>query len=250
MTKRVKWSGTLALSAAMLFSATAIALPPAHSVDELPILKPEKQHTVASHRVARFFTRDHFKQMELDNALSEQILVRYLDMLDYNKMFFLAEDIKQANEYKHLFDDMILTGKLSGAYALYHKSLQRRFEMYSYALSLLDEEQPFDFTVPGDKFHYQRKDAPWATSIEELHELWRQRVKFDALSLKLTAKEWPEIVETLGKRYNNALKRLTMTNSEDVFQTVMNAFARTVEAHTSYLSPSTAERFQQDMNIR
>lgn len=249
MTKRVKWSGTLALSAAMLFSATAIALPPAHSVDELPILKPEKQHTVASHRVARFFTRDHFKQMELDNALSEQILVRYLDMLDYNKMFFLAEDIKQANEYKHLFDDMILTGKLSGAYALYHKSLQRRFEMYSYALSLLDEEQPFDFTVPGDKFHYQRKDAPWATSIEELHELWRQRVKFDALSLKLAAKEWPEIVETLGKRYNNALKRLTMTNSEDVFQTVMNAFARTVEAHTSYLSPSTAERFQQDMNL-
>lgn len=249
MTMRVKRKGGLALTIALLLSASTYALPPAHSVDELPALKPEQQHSVASHRVARFFTRDHFKQMELDNALSEKILARYLEMLDYSKMFFLAEDIQQADEYKHLFDDMILTGKLNGAYALYQKSLERRFEMYSYALTLLDEEKPFDFAVPGDKFHYQRKDAEWATSKEELHELWRQRVKFDALSLKLTEKEWPDIVETLGKRYNNALKRLTMTNSEDVFQTVMNAFARSVEAHTSYLSPSNAERFQQDMNL-
>src|SRR5690606_36457420 len=129
MTKRVKWSGTLALSAAMLFSATAIALPPAHSVDELPILKPEKQHTVATHRVARFFTRDHFKQMELDNALSKLLLVHKQIMLDYNKMFCLAEDIKRAKEYILLFDKIILTGKLRAADALNHKSLQRRFEM-------------------------------------------------------------------------------------------------------------------------
>src|SRR5690554_8105674 len=131
MTKRAMSKFALVVSMALGFSAPAIAIPPAHTPEQLPTLQPQEQHGVASGRVARFFTRDHFKQMELDNALSAQILERYLEMLDYNKMFFLAEDIKQANEYKHLFDDMILTGKLSGAYALYHKSLQRRFEMYS-----------------------------------------------------------------------------------------------------------------------
>ncbi len=29
----------------------------------------------------------------------------------------------------------------------------------------------------------------------ELNELWRKRVKYDALNLKLTGKEWPEIKE-------------------------------------------------------
>lgn len=67
--------------------------------------------------------------------------------------------------------------------------------------------------------------------------------------LKLAGKEWPEIKETLDKRYNNAIKRLTQTKSEDVFQTYMNAFAREVDPHTSYLSPRNAEQFQSEMNL-
>jgi len=42
---------------------------------------------------------------------------------------------------------------------------------------------------------------------------------------------------------------LSQTNSEDVFQLVMNSFGRAIEAHTSYLSPRNADRFQQEMNL-
>ncbi|PWW15126.1 MULTISPECIES: carboxy terminal-processing peptidase [Pseudidiomarina] len=249
MSKKGFTRKAIAVFIGLSLSQVALALPPAHQLDELPELAPAAQHSVASQRVKNFFTRYHFKQMELDNELSEQILERYLEMLDYNKMFLLASDIEQAQEYRLLFDDMIDSGKLSPAFSLYQKSLQRRFERYSYALSLLDEEQPFDFTKTGDKYHFQREDADWPAAATELDELWRQRVKYDALNLTMAGKEWPEVVETLGKRYNNALKRLTQTNSEDVFQTVMNAFARSVEAHTSYLSPVNSERFEQNMNL-
>lgn len=243
--KKLALSITLGLS----LTGTAIAVPPAHEIDELPELKQEDQHSVVSQRVTTYFTRYHFKNMELDNELSVRILDRYLEMLDYNKMILLREDVEQAAEYKHLFDDMIHSGKLSPAYALFDKALQRNYQRYEYALSLLDKEQPFDFTVADDRYHYDREDADWASSKAELDELWRQRVKYDALNLTMTGKEWPDVVETLEKRYNNALKRLTQTNSEDVFQTVMNAFARSVEAHTSYLSPANSERFEQNMNL-
>ena len=73
--------------------------------------------------------------------------------------------------------------------------------------------------------------------------------KFDALSLKLSGKEWPEIKELLGKRYNNAIKRMSQTESEDVFQLFMNSFARAIEPHTSYLSPRSADRFNTEMNL-
>ncbi|WP_258806850.1 carboxy terminal-processing peptidase [Pseudidiomarina sp. CB1] len=243
--KKLALSVTLSLGLA----GAAVAVPPAHDVDELPELKQEEQHSVVSQRVTTYFTRYHFKNMELDNELSERILDRYLEMLDYNKMIFLREDIEQAAEYKHLFDDMIHAGKLSPAYALFDKALKRNYERYEYALSLLDPEKPFDFSVAGDRYHYDREDAEWVASKDELNELWRQRVKYDALNLTMTGKEWPDVVDTLEKRYNNALKRLTQTNSEDVFQTVMNAFARSVEAHTSYLSPANSERFEQNMNL-
>ncbi|CAB0149974.1 Tail-specific protease [Pseudidiomarina piscicola] len=241
----------LALAVALQLGvvSAAVAVPPAHQLEDLPKLSQQEQHSVVSQRVTTYFTRYHFKNMELDNALSEQILDRYLEMLDYNKMFLLRSDIEQASEYKHLFDDMIHSGKLSPAYSLFEQALKRNYQRYEYALGLLDKEQPFDFTVESDRYHYDREDAQWATTTEELDELWRQRVKYDALNLTMTGKEWPDVVETLEKRYNNALKRLTQTNSEDVFQTVMNAFARSVEAHTSYLSPANAERFEQNMNL-
>jgi carboxyl-terminal processing protease len=62
-------------------------------------------------------------------------------------------------------------------------------------------------------------------------------------------KTWEETQDILTKRYQRAIKRLSQTNSEDVFQTVMNSFARSIEAHTSYLSPRNTERFQMEMNL-
>ncbi len=65
----------------------------------------------------------------------------------------------------------------------------------------------------------------------------------------MTGKEWPEIQETLTKRYNNAIKRLSQTHSEDIFQLYINAFARSIDPHTSYLSPRSADQFQTEMNL-
>ena len=97
--------------------------------------------------------------------------------------------------------------------------------------------------------HYDREEAPWAKNVAELDELWRQRVKYDALNLKMAGKDWDDAKDLLTKRYERAIKRLSQTKSEDVFQTVMNSFARSIEAHTSYLSPRNAERFQMEMNL-
>ncbi|AVJ55924.1 carboxy terminal-processing peptidase [Idiomarina sp. OT37-5b] len=235
--------------ALLLVSPSLLAIPPSHEVSELPQLEQESHHDTAAERATAYFTRYHFSQPTLNDQLSEQIHERYLKLLDFNKMFLLQSDIDASEEYAQLFDDMLESGELDVAYDLYQTSLKRRFERYEYALSLLDEEKPMDFTVEGDKYYYDREEEPWAKSREELDDLWYSRVKYDALNLKLAGKEWPEIVETLGKRYNSALNRLTKSKSEDVFQTLMNAFARSVEAHTSYLSPQNSERFRQNMNL-
>ncbi|GGW88491.1 carboxy terminal-processing peptidase [Alteromonas halophila] len=216
-------------------------------VEDLPILQQETQHSVAAKRVSALFTRAHYKEIALDDVLSAKVYERYLDALDHGKQIFLLSDVVAFEQYRDKFDDALERGNLSIAYQMYNKSAERRIERYDYALSLLDE--PFDFEKEGDKFYYDREDAEWAESKAELDELWRQRVKYDALNLILADKTWDEAKELLEKRYNRAIKRLKQAQSEDVFQTVMNSFARSIEAHTSYLSPRNADRFQMEMNL-
>ncbi|MBA6390780.1 carboxy terminal-processing peptidase [Colwellia sp. BRX10-3] len=216
--------------------------------ESLPILAPESQHATSSKRITAQFTRAHYKQIKIDDLLSEQIFSRYIKQLDYARNVFLASDIKGFEQYRDEFDTVISRGKLDIAYQIYNLNLQRRLERYQYALSLLSSEKPFDFEL-DETYNFDREDASWANSVAELNELWRKKVKYDALNLTLAGKEWEKIQEVLGKRYRYAIKRLKQSESEDVFQVVMNSFARVVEPHTSYLSPRNAERFQMEMNL-
>ncbi len=217
------------------------------TVDELPNLEQESQHSAAAKRISSHFLRSHYKPIELNDVLSSKMFDRYIRSLDLNRNVFLESDIKALEKYRLNFDDAIERGNLSNAYEIYSLNLKRRIERYEYAISLLDET--FDYEKKGDVLEYDREDAEWAKTTDELNEFWRQRVKYDSLNLKLAGKDQEKIKELLTKRYERAIKRLKQTKSEDVFQTVMNSFARSIEAHTSYLSPRNAERFQMEMNL-
>ncbi|WP_345336431.1 carboxy terminal-processing peptidase [Ferrimonas pelagia] len=236
-----------AVIAGVLLSAQAFADTTDYSLSDLPELKQESQHKVASKRVTDLFTRSHYRQVSFDEAFSSQAFDRFLQQLDFNRSILLASDVAKFETLRDRFVNDITQGDLDKVYDLFELSMQRRFERLSYALTLLEDE--IDFDSPGDKYDFDREEAAWPVNTAELDELWRQRVKYDALNLAMTGKEWDEIQSMLEKRYRNAIKRLTQTQSEDVFQGAMNAFAYTVEPHTSYLSPRNADRFQQEMNL-
>jgi carboxyl-terminal processing protease len=239
---RIAIAVSLSLSAMNIFAVENL-----DKVDSLPILAPESQHAASSKRVTAQFTRAHYSKVDMDDALSEKIFDRYIKQLDYARNVFLATDIEDFQKHRLEFDQIISRGKLDIAYGIFNLNLQRRAERYDYALSLLEKEA-FDFTI-NEVYNFDREEADWPKDSAELNELWRLKVKYDALNLTLAGKEWPKVQEVLGKRYRYAIKRLKQSESEDVFQVVMNSFARVVEPHTSYLSPRNAEKFQMDMNL-
>ena len=227
----------------------------------LPVLAPETQHATASKRITARFTRGHYKKVKISDSLSQEVFERFVKQLDYSRNVFLATDIADFQKQSLAFDDVFARGKLTAAYDIYNLNMQRRLERYQYALNLLNAEPivskskeddaqqaPFDYTK-DEVYVYDREEAPWAASTAELDELWRIKVKSDVLNLLLAGKEWPKAKEVLTKRYKYAIKRIKQSESEDVFQLIMNSFARVVEPHTSYLSPRNAERFQMEMNL-
>ncbi|MBC8950149.1 MULTISPECIES: carboxy terminal-processing peptidase [Xenorhabdus] len=217
------------------------------SLSQLPDLKPEPQHLTVSKRIVSRFLRSHYRQFYLDADFSGKIFDRYLNQLDYGHNVFLASDIVPFASQKGELGKELENGDLKFPYDLFNLMQKRRFERYQYVLSRL--EQPVDLNG-HDTIETDRIKAPWPKSIEELDRLWDAKIKFDWINLKLSGKkDDKEIKETLTKRYRTLLKRLTQTKSEDVFQSIMMAFAREIDPHTSYLSPRDTEQFNSEMSL-
>ncbi|HEJ9626358.1 TPA: carboxy terminal-processing peptidase [Proteus mirabilis] len=236
----------LTLTGTSVVMAEKPATPAMVTIDQLPELKQEPQHSTVSERVTSRFERSHYRQFSLDASFSEKIFNRYLNLLDYSHNVLLASDIAQFDKEKTKVGEYLKKGELQPLYDLFNLAQKRRFERFQYALNRLDK--PIDLTGQ-DKFELDRTKAPWPQTQAELDKLWDEKVKYDWLTLKLSEKTDSEVKETLTKRYKAALRRQTQSQSEDVFQVIMSAFAREIDPHTSYLSPRNTEAFDSEMSL-
>lgn len=214
--------------------------------DSLIVLKPESKYYKSDLLILTMLSRYHYNKFNLNDSLSSVILKRYLETLDYNKSYFLASDIDEFSKYRTQLDDDLKTGIVQPAFNIFNTFIRRVQERDDYILSILNTEP--DFTI-NEYYDIDRKNADWPKNTTELNNIWRKRIKNEALNEMLKGKTWKETSETLKKRYENFQKRMLQYNSEDVFQFYMNSFTEAIDPHTNYFSPITSENFEINMSL-
>ncbi len=237
------FSRTIALILGFAVSALAFGAPTVTSDEELI---PEIRHERIGELVTQFIQKSHYNRISVNDDLSSRVLDRYIEALDGNRSYLLASDIEFFELYRYKLDDLIRSQPLDPVYEMFKVYRTRARARLNYAIRLLETEP--DFTV-DETYQFDRSEAPWATTTEELDEIWRKRVKSDALRLVLADKTWEESQEILTNRYKRVLRRLDQVNTDDVFETFMNAFAHTLDPHSSYLSPRNSEEYRIQMSL-
>ena len=237
----------MALFTMGLFVNSSFAVEPQIKENALVIPKPNDQHSISTKRVTARLTQSHYEKFKLDDEFASKIFNRYIDFLDPAHNTFLQSDVEEMRaKYGTKLDDQLYAGELGAAFDMYDLMTKRRYERYKYALSLLDKEPDLK---ANDQIEVERDKAPFPKTTAEADKLWEERVKNDIINLYLKEKKWPEIKKTLVKRYDLAIKRLTQIKADDILQIYLNAFAREIDPHTSYLSPRAAKAFQESMNL-
>lgn len=215
-------------------------------IDSNKVVEPLDFHPEINKMVTRILARYHYKKIDLNDSLSSVVFDNYINSLDYNKNYFLKSDINEFEKHRFEFDENLYLGKLLPAYQIFNRYKVRMGERIKYALKRLEQE--FDFTK-DEYYKIDRKDEDWVETNEELDELWRKKLKHEALNLKLTGKEWDKIKETLAKRYKNYHRAILQFKSEEVFQLYLNSFADAIDPHSNYLAPITSENFNIRMKL-
>jgi carboxyl-terminal processing protease len=231
------------LGAAMTPPAAAPSTAPAAAA---AVLAPTEQESYVARRVADIIAHEHYRRAPLDDRLSSLILDRYLDAIDGARSYFYASDIAEFERYRYQLDDAIKSGDVEPAFVIFRRYQQRNRERMAYAIELLNKKPDFDL---DESFNFDREKEPWPAGAAEMNELWRKRVKNDALSLVTTGKQWPEVVDILRKRYEHVAKRMDQSKPEDVFEAFMNAFVLSLDPHSNYFSARNSEEYNIQMSL-
>jgi carboxyl-terminal processing protease len=230
----------------VLCGAGSSGVPAATELLPADAVAPTAQERSLAPRVASILEQNHYRHIPIDERLSPQVLDRFLTALDPQHSYFMASDIVGFDRWRLRFGDMIHTGEIDPAYLIFYVFQQRNREHMDYALKLLDTEP--DWTR-DESFDFDREHAAWPSSQTEIDELWRLRVKNDAISLLLTGKNWADTADTLRKRYQRVLTRLDKITPEDVFESLMNAYASAYDPHSNYFSPRSSEEYRIQMSL-
>jgi carboxyl-terminal processing protease len=246
---RSRWITGVAVcaSAVGLAALLGAAMTPSPAVPAATApLAPTEQENYVARRVADIVAREHYRRAPLDDHLSSLILDRYLDAIDGSRSYFYASDIAEFERFRYELDDAIKAGDVEPAFVIFRRYQQRSRERMAYAIDLLGKKPDFDI---DESFNFDREKEPWPANSAEMNELWRKRVKNDALSLVIAGKQWTEAADVLRKRYEHVAKRMDQSKPEDVFEAFMNAFVLSLDPHSNYFSARNSEEYNIQMSL-
>lgn len=229
----------------------------------------EPHYSRISRAFASRFPREHLTHTKINDKAASQAWTNYLATLDSDRIYFLESDIKDFRRSETALDNDLKKGNLDFAYDTFAVFKKRFKERHDFVFKLLEKELDLD----GDEvFEWDRRDAAWAKNKSELNDLWRKRIKnqyiqilvsralADATPTKITkitddtSVPGPEPVvlspaDLITKRYAQTLTILQDNDAEWVLQRYLSAFAHAFDPHSGYMSPSSMDDFNIEMQL-
>jgi len=143
------------------------------------VIAEQPRHETISKVMTSLVERSHYSRVKVDDSVSSKMLDSYIEALDGNRLYFLADDIAGFERYRFTLDDAVRSGHVQPAFDIFQLYRKRVEERIAYALSQLTTEP--DFTV-DEQFAFDREKQPWAVTTKELD--WeRSKARFGASGL-------------------------------------------------------------------
>jgi len=228
---------------------------------------------------AKMLEKLHYNRQPFNDEVSGKFLDSYLETLDPQHLHFTQVDLSEFERYRTKLDNLTLASSgvsdVRPAYDIYNRFIKRLEQRVSYAEELLKADT-FKFDT-DEKILINRKERPYPKDLDEAHDLWKERLRFEYLQERLgkidarqkaekEAKsgtkpaegeekkvskktESEEIVDTLSHRYQRTLKMFRDWDSDDVIQYYLTTLARVYDPHSDYFGHDQLEQFKIGMNL-
>ena len=234
-------------------------------------LQPEPQQTRAAKLLAVSMPLRHLTREPMDDSVSTNALDIFLDMLDFEHVYFMAGDVAAFRATEKELDDQLRDGDLEFAFRVFNLYKTRVANRVAYVRELL--EGGFDLEAE-EEYPWKRRDAAWAPDEVAWNDLWRRKIKNEyvgrtvaqqigqdegaamgaadadeATNTASAADTQLTPAEQIRKNYERFLTIVQDNDANWLVERYLNAFTHAYDPHSDYLSPSGAEDFEIGMKL-
>lgn len=234
-----------------------IFLIPNRSIKTENVAIPDKEYILMD-LIFQGLSANHYKYIPLDDEYSQHAFDMFIKRLDYNKRFFLKEDINKMEAYRNQVDDLVK----AKSYELFNLSIElmdkRLVQVEKFYHDIL--KKPFDFEVK-ETLQLDAEKKEFVSTIKELKERWRKSLKYQTLrklytdlqqqkksevdSIKNKSFEDMEADarEYVRKSQENFFEQLNKLERADRVSVYINSLIGIYDPHTNYFPPEDKENF-------
>ncbi len=266
----------------LLRIALLAALLPAGTTSAAPEDKSNPKMGDIATTVAKMLESAHYSRVRLDDDVTPGVtqarraLDRYLQLLDYNRLFFTQEDIDEFDtRHGETIQNDIMLGNLAPVYNIYDRLLARVTSRVEKINKLLEK----DFTFDSKRTAALNRDKlPWPADEKESDRIWADRIEAELLQAILAERALEEAAskkaekkaetsapgaaaetspappkrtpkELVRKRYERLLKSLKEETREDQANAFLSALAQSYDPHSDYMSQRALDNFHISMGL-
>lgn len=243
MKKIIKVAVACALAGYALVSEAKLTVP---SLEQMPVLSPEERHETSCSRIYNYFTRAHYKIVDVNDDFAKNVIDRLMNYLDMNHSLYTQSEVDSIYAHTKSILNGINKCELDYPYSLYNENIKKRYQKYKFMIDNVSENLDLN---TNETIALDRTKAPFAKTEDELKSLWMAELKNEFETQLLNGKTKAQAVERIKNRYIVAMRRISQYSSEDVFSAFENSFAAAIDPHTNYFGPVESENFNDDMNL-
>lgn len=243
MNKIKKVAVACALVGYAIVSEAKLTVP---SLEQMPVLSPEERHETSCSRIYNYFTRAHYKIVDVNDDFAKNVIGRLMNYLDMNHSLYTQSEVDSIYAHTKSILNGINKCELDYPYSLYNENIKKRYQKYKFMIDNVSENLDLN---TNETIALDRTKAPFAKTEDDLKSLWKAELKNEFETQLLNGKTKAQAVERIKNRYIVAMRRISQYSSEDVFSAFENSFAAAIDPHTNYFGPVESENFNDDMNL-
>lgn len=222
----------------------------------------DKKKSAILDAVMTAIQRVHFSPGVIDDSFSHKVFHKVLTNLDYEKKFFIQEDIDQLSRHQYAIDDQIKQGSTAFFDELNTIYSRRIDSAQVYYREIL--KNPFRFD-DNDSIQLNGENLSYTSGTVALRERWNAYLKYRTLSRyvdmkknqekdtsnqekKTAAQLEADAREGVLKNQDMFFRRLRKFKTDERYTTYVNSITNVHDPHTDYLPPRAKEMFDENMS--